>query len=102
MLQLAGHCLDNGFRAVADIHAPQPGQTVENLSPALVDEITSLALENDMRSMLVKRTVIGKRMEVGGPVQILKSPDERLSHRRNSIRFAGKREKLRSSRGFYA
>jgi hypothetical protein len=90
LLQLAGHCLDNGFRAIADIRAPEPGQTVENLSPALgVDEITSLALENDVRSMLVQRAVIGKRMEVATSVQILKSPDERLSHRRMAYQVHG-------------
>jgi hypothetical protein len=57
--------------AVADIHAPQTGQAIEELATVYIGHPAAAPRINDVRSLSVELVVIRERVDVVRPIQQL-------------------------------
>ena len=69
MAHLPVHGLDNRGAVVADIHAPQTGQAIEESAVVLIDQKTTITGLDELRSRLVHVGVMREGMEVKLTIQ---------------------------------
>ena len=69
MAHLPVHGFDNRGAVVADIHAPQTGETIQEAAVVLIDQKTSIAGLDELRPGLVHVGVMREGMEVKLTIQ---------------------------------
>ena len=76
LAKLRGDRVDEFGAAVTHIHAPQPGEAIEELAAHRVLHIDAFAGDDDVRSMRMHLVVIREGMEVESSVESLKRRGE--------------------------
>ena len=79
-----GHLARCGFAqlpaAIAEVHAPQPGESVEHPVAVGVPDISAFAADQDARALLRQRGVVVERVQVMRRVELLQAGDVGFFH----------------------